>query len=151
MPSPYAKKLILEDTPDALLAGPVRVDAEDWRMHVSEETADRLYFHFKFTVTASHRIKRCSRCGTHYIGHWHSVHCSDECATANRQEYRARHKREKRKQRQEQLKRAPEFRYRTADTPCAHCGCTFDAQRKSAKYCGDACKQAAYRKRVSQA
>lgn len=30
---------------------------------------------------------------------------------------------------------------------CAHCGVTFEAQSDRARYCSDACRQAAYRER----
>jgi hypothetical protein len=33
---------------------------------------------------------------------------------------------------------------------CARCGCEFWTQRGTARYCSDACKQAAYRERKAR-
>ena len=32
---------------------------------------------------------------------------------------------------------------------CAHCGQEYEAQRDLSRYCGDACRQAAYRERLA--
>jgi hypothetical protein len=85
-----------------------------------------------------YELRQCSRCSRSFFTH-HSggvLYCSRECQQADRNERRA----ERRKRERQHHPRKP--------IKCAHCGKRVPPERSTRRYCSDACRQAAYRKRI---
>lgn len=76
----------------------------------------------------NHSVKSCYWCGTKFIGGPRSKHCSDRCiqsASASR------------------IKAARKWGLR--NRKCEACGVVIDPQRKTRKFCSNACRQKAHR------
>jgi hypothetical protein len=105
------------------------------------------------------RVRRCLACKRPFIGHWHAMTCSPDCARARvQQKYEAAkaieaQRRAERNQRiaAEKAKREAERARNAAQNAwycrplCDHCRKNMIRTRSTRRFCSNACRQAAYR------
>jgi hypothetical protein len=89
------------------------------------------------------KLHCCGVCGRRFVARWATRRCSAECrkpvAAASLEKHRTKYKGLR--------ERYPDRRAFV----CAHCGQADDGRRSSRKYCSAACRQAAYRSRITPA
>jgi endogenous inhibitor of DNA gyrase (YacG/DUF329 family) len=91
-------------------------------------------------LTAYHRERRCAACGRRYLGHRSRRYCSDEC--------RKPAKVAAAKKQTESRRTGKHEEWVNYSFTCETCGKKDTWYRKTRRYCSDACRQMAYRRRV---
>ncbi|MCB1679137.1 MAG: hypothetical protein KDI16_10700 [Halioglobus sp.] len=134
----FNDRVLLDLVDGKLMFKGCQVCASDASFRLSLEMQQNLADESGAHITDYHRILECRVCSRYYVGHWHSAFCSDDCRklVVKQWQVKAAGARKERRRRQIAFKG---FR-------CI-CGNEFAAQRKSAMYCGPACRQRAKRLR----
>jgi hypothetical protein len=119
----------------------VRVTARDAQGRLSMETAVGLGLvlpdPWEVVPSSHHRVRRCSRCGRYFIGHFAAGVCSEACREARRREQA----KAKTARVSERRKKRREANWRGEERECEGCGGPLPPGKRKRWYCSPRCRQ----------